>query len=343
MSKNKRIIAGVAGRSGGHIIPCITHLAASSPSENQDDIMLFSTTTDLDRSLLALYPQITYVPLTLDPFPGKKLLRYPAFFIQCIRAFIRSYKTLRSKKVEWLVSTGGYIALPVCAAARMLGIPIEGYELNAVPGKALLWLAPYTSTLHVCFEEAALFFKPYPCQKAEYPLRFTSKDLISKKEGLDHYELDPHKKTLLVVGGSQGSQSINELVITFIKNHPGLTSKIQLLHQAGGNKSAALRSFYHEAGVAACVFDYEHTLQYAYAAADYVIARAGAGTLFELEFFHKKTLLIPLETSSTMHQVENAQAFVKKNSDYFSMVRQKEVVQHPDLLAQKIIQELELL
>src|SRR4051794_22811526 len=99
---HKKSIGGVAGRSGGHIIPCITHLAASITDTSEYEILLFSTTTDLDRSILALYRHITYVPLTLDPFPGKRITRYPLFLIQCIRTFITSFKILRSRRVERL-------------------------------------------------------------------------------------------------------------------------------------------------------------------------------------------------------------------------------------------------
>ncbi len=339
---HKKCVGGVAGRSGGHIIPCVTHLAASIAHDHNYEILLFSTTTDLDRSILALYPSITYIPLTLDPFPGKKIVRYPAFFIQCIRSFTTSLRTLRKKRVERLVSTGGYLSLPVCAAAWCLGIPIEGYELNAVPGKALKWLAPYARTLNVCFDEAAPFFKPYPCKTVRYPLRFNESHRLPQKEGLRHYGLDPHKKTLLIVGGSQGSQSINELIKTFITNHPEKALDLQVIHQAGAGKSTDLQAFYHEKGFTARVFDYEHSLQYAYAAAEYVIARAGAGTLFELEFFNKKTLLIPLESSSTLHQLDNARAFISRDPVLFSLLRQSDVLKNPEVFAQHILQHLEL-
>ncbi|MBA2307421.1 hypothetical protein H0W26_04785, partial [Candidatus Dependentiae bacterium] len=156
------------------------------------------------------------------------------------------------------------------------------------------------------------------------------------------YGLDSHKKTLLVLGGSQGSQALNQLVETFITRHPDKASCLQVIHQAGAGKSKAVDFFYRKKGVTARVFEYEHTLQYAYAAADYVIARAGAGTLFELEFFNKKTMLIPLESASTLHQVDNAQAFIARNPALFSMVRQHDALQTPELLARHLIEGLGL-
>lgn len=334
--------AGVAGRSGGHIIPCITRILESIDHTADYTILFFSTATELDRSILGLYPHITYIPIQLESFPGKKITRYPAFCAQFIRAFITSFRTLRKKHVSHLVTTGGYISLPVCAAAWVLRIPFEGYELNVVPGKALRLVAPFATTLAVCFEETMRFFKHYRCTKVNYPLRFSEKDKLSQEEGRKQYNLSPHKKTLLLLGGSQGSQALNELVVTFFKKYPNSADHIQIIHQAGAQNDKALRDFYATQGVTAVVFEYEHRLQYAYAAADYVIARAGAGTLFELAFFAKKSLIIPLELPNDSHQLDNAQAFKALYPALFSTEQQSVLKHSTELFVQYLIKGLEL-
>ncbi len=333
----------MAGRSGGHIIPCMTFLKNAIAADPEYSVLFFSTDTQLDRSILALYPaNFKYIPLSLDSFPGKKIVRYPSFLVQCIRSFITSFRVLRKMKAEKVVSMGGYVSLPVCAAAVVLRIPIEGFELNAVPGKALLWLAPYVRTMHVCFGEASSFFKNSLCQITAYPLRFSYEDRLARDKGLSKYGLDPAKKTLLVVGGSQGSRSINELIKDFFKKNTHRALDIQIIHQAGANNVTDLELFYKSQGCTARVFEYEHTLQFAYAAADFVIARAGAGTLFELEFFEKKTMLIPLEIKSTLHQRENAQAFVLKNPSLFTMMRHSEISKDPEKFANSLLAGLGL-
>ncbi len=337
----KKVLCIVAGRSGGHILPGIIYANNFMSMHPEYSVLFFSTDAALDRSLLALYPdRFSSVALSLSNVPGKKVWRYPLFLGQFLRAFYRSFKYLYRERPDRVVSMGGYISLPVCLAAWVLRIPIELFELNAVPGKAVLWLAPLARTIYVCFKEASSFFDPQKTQIEEYPLRFSPSNLMTKAQSRAQLGLDREKKTLLIVGGSQGSRSINDLMLSFLKSDQELWPTIQIIHQVGSQDGAQVDAFYKERGVQAVVFDYAHDLQYSYAAADLVIARAGAGTLFELAFFEKKSIIIPLEVASTAHQVDNALAMMHMRPDLFKLVCQREIQANPKKFYQDVAQRL---
>lgn len=351
MEKNK-IICVVAGKSGGHIIPGMTYVHNFVKAHPEYNVLFFSTDSQLDRSIIALYPYVfSYVPLKMMGIPGVKIWLYPLFFFQFMRAFFISFRQLKRMRPDRVVSMGGYISLPVCLAARALKIPVELFELNAVPGKAVLWLAPLARTIYCCFDEARAYFTKYHTELAEYPLRFGYEDRIATSGAQVQLGLDTKKKTLVILGGSQGSRSINELMKGFFLAYPQVAKTIQVVHQAGPHGLAQLKEFYKQLGVSALVYDYDHNLQYTYCAADLIIARAGAGTLFEIGFFEKKAIIIPLEVASTGHQVDNAfamqhldamRAEYLKRKPLFTVIRQADISADPVPFYHAIVSGLDL-
>ena len=164
----------------------------------------------------------------------------------------------------------------------------------------------------------------------------------------------------MVLGGSQGSIFINNLIKNWIEknrsdNPPthkategkpfsaepdeasGRTalnknlSNIQIIHQTGDSDSTNWDEFYSKQNIPAYYFKYSNKIKEFYQISDLVICRAGAGTLFELEFFAKKALIIPLETVYTDHQLDNALAMAKKNQDLFKVIRQREISENFNL------------
>lgn len=346
--KNK-VVCVVAGKSGGHIIPGMTSIHQYVQAHPEYRVLFFSTDTALDRSLIALYPFVySYVPLRMGGVPGKKIWLYPLFLLQCLRAVGISYHYLRKQRPDRVVSMGGYLSIPVCIAAWWLRIPIELFELNAEPGKAVLWLAPLARKVFIVFDEARAYFKKTPVQLTEYPLRFTANDRMPQASALVQLGLHPALKTIVILGGSQGSRSINELMQNFFSAYPELAGRIQVIHQAGARNVDDLVSLYNHLGIKAVVYDYDHNVQYTYCAADLIIARAGAGTLFEIGFFEKRAIIVPLEVSSTMHQVANAEAMVHLDKErarilhrepLFTVFRQKAIESNPAQFYAEILKE----
>jgi UDP-N-acetylglucosamine--N-acetylmuramyl-(pentapeptide) pyrophosphoryl-undecaprenol N-acetylglucosamine transferase len=137
--------------------------------------------------------------------------------------------------------------------------------------------------------------------------------------------MSPSKKTIFINGGSQGSVIINNCVKNWLNLNPHLYSLIQIIHQTGTADPTNWQSLYNDLEIPAHVFSYKDDLSLCYAAADVVICRAGAGTLFESLFFKKPCIIIPLEASSTSHQKDNARAISRKYPELMTMATEHEI------------------
>ena len=322
-------IVFVAGKSGGHIIPCAT--LAQDYNNHGYTTFFFTSNGTLDKKIIDSYSFLDRViPLKINTETGffKNIL----FIYYFLRTFIQSFKELRTIRPEKVVSSGGSVGLPVCFAAWVLRIPVELYELNVVPGRAIKLLSKIATTTYVCFHESKKFLPK--AVYAPYPVRFTAQDVLSKTEACKELGLDQDKKTVVVLGGSQGSQFINNLVVSWLKTNPEQHKNLQIFHQTGSKDLDGLKQAYSSLAVSAIICDYTKEIQQVYSAADIILARAGAGTLFEILFFKKKALIIPLEGASTDHQVDNAYAMMQEYPEYFKVVRQSEA--NATLLSQHI-------
>lgn len=314
----------VAGKSGGHIIPCLQFAMTQHPNT---PISFISTNTALDQKIKTQFPIIyDHRALDLVNVPYKRWLQLPFFLFSFLKAIVVSFWYLKKHRPTDVISTGGFIALPVCMAAKLLRIPITLFELNAVPGKATQVVSRFSDTTLVCFKEAQKYFK-HKTTVTPYPLRFNAHDKqYAQKEVRQSLGLDATKKTICILGGSQGSEFLNGLIRTI----PSFKD-YQIIHQTGSADVIDCQNFYTSHAIQADVFAFKANLAPYYQAADFIICRAGAGTLFEVLFFEKKCLIIPLETSITDHQLDNAQAMHKAYPHLFSVIRQQEITKNPNM------------
>lgn len=323
----------VAGRSGGHIIPCMTRAQQEAPDH---DILFFTTNHPLDTQIIRNYHQVTHhLPLPLMNVP--RWWWMPLFVTQAMYCFFKSFWTLLRNRPSKIVTTGGYIAIPVCLAGFILRIPIELYELNAVPGKAAYWLAPFATHIFVCFKRTQQYFKQ-PTHIRSYPVRFTHETAaINPTDLMPGY--DRAKKTILILGGSQGSDFLNQQLchlVTLAGNN------IQIIHQTGAAHVDLLKKFYEQQQVCNAVFAYHQDLYKYYQLSDVIICRAGAGSLFETLFFKKPCITIPLETASTNHQLNNAYALRDEHPELVTVLRQQELQNDPACLFKTVSNQLDL-
>lgn len=229
---------------------------------------------------------------------------------------------------------GGLVSLPVCFAAKLLRIPISIYELNAVPGKAVTLLAKTGADIYTCFKKTAQFFPKNKCLFSAYPIRYSANTLkIGKQKALKEIGLSPNKPTILILGGSQGSIFINTLIKQWIVSQPEQVKNVQIIHQTGSYDTTDWNIFYATHGISAHSFTYQDNLGIYYQAADIIICRSGAGTLFESIFFKKFIITIPLQSSATTnHQVDNANAFKKQYPHLIWVMNQKMLKKFPEEL-----------
>ena len=223
--------------------------------------------------------------MSLGNIPRKNLLRWPGFLIQLIVVFYQSFVLLHRHRPEKVVSMGGYISVPVCLTARLLKIPVELYELNVVPGAAVKFLSSRADVVRICFEHTRDYLPRAQCVKGEYPLRYTDVNRLERDQACMLLGISSEKKIILVLGGSQGSRFINELMqhyAAFNRNY----HTYSIIHQTGAADVESVRSAYQHKGVDALVFSYRTDIHLCYSAADVVVARAGAA-LYLNYFFLK--------------------------------------------------------
>lgn len=210
-------------------------------------------------------------------------------------------------------SKGGYGSLPVILASVFYRIPVLIHESDAVPGKVNEFASRFSQRVAVSFEKSLPFFPKEKTALVGNPVRKSLLPLPERSAAVESLGLDPARKTILVLGGSQGSAAINELVLDML---PELLKEFQVIHQCGPKNFASVQA---EAKVVLEKFGaayepyyklygflLEHDLKDAYAASDIVISRAGSGQIFELALAGKPAILVPFRYASRGHQWENA-------------------------------------
>lgn len=318
-TKKYNSVCLVGGRSGGHIVPCLTLAQRYKEQHPDKQILFFCSTKPIDLTVMREQGTHidTVVPLPLQPLSS----RSPFAFIRTIWSYVRSFVTsfwhLYTTAPEKVITTGSDVAIPVVLAAYILRIPVKLYEVNAIPGKAVTFLARFSTEIAICFAQTARYFPRHTCSQEQYPLRFTI--------NADTQKISSACKTILILGGSQGSQFINKLIQQLFLTHPELKERITVAHQYGNDASTVWDDWYAERGITATTCSYTNDLAAWYQQADLVICRAGAGSLFETVAYTKPMICIPLETHQTDHQLDNARACAQEYPELCHVIRQHEL------------------
>lgn len=315
----------VAGKSGGHIIPGVT-LARRLYDQEGAQIIFVTTSYELDQKILCSEQWLVQHMMQLRTYSLRNSLR---FILDYIPVQWKMLRLLWATQPAGVYAMGGYPSIPVCIAAFLLRIPYFLYEFNVQPGAAVKLLARMAKRVYVCYKETVDLLPGASCLKVEYPHRFT---LQEEREPLSE---GTRPFTILLVGGSQGSQALNKLMLQVATSLP---QGIRILHQTGVQEVQMIKNYYAQKGISAHVFSFDPNFAPYYKQATVVISRAGAGSLFELLFFKKKSIIIPLITRSTAHQRDNAHAMAKEYPNLFCVLEQTKIEQQPHLLYNKILE-----
>jgi len=333
------ILCFVAGKSGGHLLPCITQAEKFLHTDASNQVYLFSSGSQLDKKIMEKHPLIHHImPAKLDRVPYQQPWLFPLFLYQMTNYFVQSLYQLWCIKPAAIISFGGLNSIPVCLAGMLLGYPFQLHELNVEPGQSIQFLSRFTDTVYIYFSQTAEYFKNKKWVLTPYPIRFTDKDLLYDKDTLLHqWHLSADKKTILILGGSQGSVFINQAIKESLQANPDLAAQVQIIHQVGSQDSADYQHFYDQHAIPAVVFAYNEQLQNFYNLADCIICRAGAGTLFEVAFFKKPCIIIPLQTTLNNHQVQNAYAMQTMFPENFSVLLQDDTAEKLESLLLQVL------
>jgi UDP-N-acetylglucosamine--N-acetylmuramyl-(pentapeptide) pyrophosphoryl-undecaprenol N-acetylglucosamine transferase len=230
-----------------------------------------------------------------------------------------------------VLGMGGFTSLAPILAGRKRRVPTFVHESNAIPGKANKLNARFCTATLLGFEECAKFFPKSKCIVTGTPIRRTLVQRIDQAQARAAFGLGAERRTLLVMGGSQGAHGLNAALSAAL---PALKEKaIQVVHLTGKQDEQTMREAYAQAGIPAFVAAFWHRMEEAYSAADFCIARAGAASLTELSHFGLPSILIPYPYAAENHQTFNANIFERAGAA--ALLQERETT--GDTLAQKLL------
>ena len=289
-----------AGGTGGHLYPGITLARAFLSEVPAARVVFVGTATGMEARLLPA-AGFEFVAIRSGAWVGKGWMdRIVAFGLVGL-GFFQAIGLLRRLAPNVVIGIGGYASGPTLIAAILLGIRRMILEPNLVPGLANRKLAPYMDAVVVAFEATGRTMKSRRIFGLGTPVR---PEIVAAQ----HPARRAGRLTLLVLGGSQGAHAINRGMLEAL---PWLNrDRIRILHQTGSSDQRMVATAYAEAGFDARALPYISEMAAAYAEADLVLSRAGAGTLSEIAAVGLPALLIPYPHAEA-HQEKNANVFVE--------------------------------
>jgi UDP-N-acetylglucosamine--N-acetylmuramyl-(pentapeptide) pyrophosphoryl-undecaprenol N-acetylglucosamine transferase len=332
------IIAG--GGTGGHIFPAVAIGHALQRLYPGTQLLFVGANGKMEMEKV---PQEGFeiVGLDIAGFNRSHLLKNLSLPFKIIRSLLKARSILKAFRPNAVVGVGGYASFPMLNAAQGQGVPTLIQEQNSYAGKSNKILGKKAKAICVAYDRMDRFFPKNKIVYTGNPVRKTiAQSSLSRAEGQAWLGMDAGKQTILIVGGSLGAKSINEAIdhrLTEI-----LDQKVQIIWQTG-------KPYYQHAKTTAAnlagvkVFEFIREMEYAYAAADIVISRAGALAIAELCIAAKPVIFVPYPYAAEDHQTSNAMALVEHNAALLvkdSDAHGELVTKLKQLLADKQMQEL---
>jgi len=269
-------------------------------------------------------------------FQRSLTLKNLAFPFKLIQSLFSAGRIIKKFKPNVVVGTGGYASGPTLYMASRKNIPSLIQEQNSYPGITNKLLAAKAEKICVAYDGLDAFFPGNKLIKTGNPVRQDLLDVERKREeALEFYNLDPNKKTIVVIGGSLGAKVINETMASIVDDL--IDAGVQLIWQTGKLYFERFKHLSEKEGVQ--MYEFIQRMDLLYAAADVLISRAGAGTISELCIVGKPVIFIPSPNVAEDHQTKNAQAIVDKNAAI--MIRESELNDFLDRLISLVNNKLE--
>ncbi|MDR2814303.1 MAG: undecaprenyldiphospho-muramoylpentapeptide beta-N-acetylglucosaminyltransferase [Prevotellaceae bacterium] len=308
----KIIISG--GGTGGHIFPAIAIAGALRQACPDVEILFVGAEgrMEMEKVPAAGYPIVGLPVIGIErKLFSAKNLSAPVKLLTSLR---RAAAIVRTFAPDVVVGVGGYASAPTLWAAQRRGIPTLIQEQNSYAGLTNKLLARRAKKVCVAYEGMERFFPQKKIVFTGNPVRQDLHHVASlRDEAVAYFGLKPDKKTILIVGGSLGARTLNESILrslNYIK-----TADVQLLWQTGERYRQEIHSrFDGQACENIKVMSFISRMDYAYAAADVVVSRAGAGAIAELCVAQKPCILIPSPNVAEDHQTANATALLQKGA-----------------------------
>lgn len=298
------------GGTGGHIYPAIA-IANELKARHPQARFLFVGARD--RMEMQKVPKAGYEieGLWISGLQRNLTAKNLAFPFKLVHSLARSRKIVKSFQPDVVIGTGGYASAPLLRVASGKNIPCLIQEQNSFAGIANKWLAKRVKTICVAYTGMEKFFPKEKIVLTGNPVRQDIEDIVAKREkAISHFNIRSDQKTLLVLGGSLGARTVNQLIE---KSLPLFEEKnIQVIWQTGAYYYETYKN--HDDKENVQVHDFLYQMDLAYAAADVVISRAGALSVSEFCMVGKPVIFIPSPNVAEDHQKKNAQAVAQEDA-----------------------------
>lgn len=308
---NKVIISG--GGTGGHIFPAIAIANALRRIQPDIDILFVGANGKMEMEKV---PAAGYqiIGLDIQGFNRQSLWKNWSLPFKLVKSLLKARRVLKEFDAQVAVGVGGYASGPLVKMANLIGLPTLIQEQNSFAGKTNMNLAKNAGKVCVAYDGMDKFFPSDKIILTGNPIRRESVDIEGKRnEALAFFDLDPNKKTILVTGGSLGAGTLNNCVKGAFEDFE--SANVQVIWQCGGYYYNSLQQELGDSLPSSIkMMPFLQRMDYAYAAADLIIARAGAGTISELCVIGKPTILVPSPIVAEDHQTKNAMALVDKGA-----------------------------
>jgi UDP-N-acetylglucosamine--N-acetylmuramyl-(pentapeptide) pyrophosphoryl-undecaprenol N-acetylglucosamine transferase len=282
-------------------------------------VLFIGTDREVDKLALA-HIGFPSTSIKSQGIKGKKITSVLKALIQQPLAIWEAARIIRKFKPDLVFGVGGYVTGPVILAARLLGVTTCIHEQNSIPGLANKLLGYIANRIFVSLPGSEKYFPAGKTVLSGNPVR--EKIITARKETKSHTK--DEAATLLILGGSQGAQRLNSLMLEAAENClTKLTHPPFIIHQTGGFDEEHVRGRYQGLGLKARVEAFYSNMDEIYPQADLIISRAGATTLAELTVLHKPVILVPYPFAADNHQEINGQYLVQAGAGL--MFRQAEL------------------
>lgn len=298
----------VGGGTGGHLYPALAVAQQIRLMKPEADILFVGAKNKIEERIVPEYG-FPFKAIWVSGFSRKlnisNLLFPVKLFVSAIQSFVINY----GFKPRVAIGCGAYVSGPVVWSASVLGVKVMLLEQNSYPGVTNRILEKKAHEIHITFEDSKKYFRDESKLKLSgNPIRINLQ-LSDKAEAVKNFGLDPAKKVLLVIGGSGGARTINEVVAANMNNLS--ENGIQIIWQTG--------QFYFEKykrleNNDVKIFPFINDMSAAYSACDVVLARSGATTIAEIAYLGLPVVFVPSENVAANHQYMNAKALKVANA-----------------------------
>jgi UDP-N-acetylglucosamine--N-acetylmuramyl-(pentapeptide) pyrophosphoryl-undecaprenol N-acetylglucosamine transferase len=328
VSKKQPRILVAAGGTGGHVFPALAIADEIRKLKPNTEFIFIGTKGKIETRVV---PQRGYKIKTIWISGFHRSLRFGnlLFPLKVIVSLVQSFFLIKKFQPDVAIGTGGYVCGPVLYIASLLRIPTAVHESNSYPGITTRILSTRATKVFTAFDVTSNWLK---CRDNIELVGTPTRDAIgtiSRDDGIRFFNLDSRKKTVLVFGGSLGASSINQTVRKMADDL--IKSGIQLIWQTGKSNTGLIDEMKKKN--IGWIEPFIDAMEYAYAAADVVICRAGATTLAELTRLGKAAILVPYPYAAEDHQTFNAKTLVDAGAATMITDRDVQIKMKSELLA----------